>query len=1179
MQYLRAGLAACFAAALAVGPAFAQESRGTILGRVTDQTGSGVVNAQVKVTNPGTGITLTATSNADGNYFVPYLVPGRYSVAVEATGFKRFVANDVEVRVADQVKFDMSLTIGNVSESIEVTAQTPLLSTAEANLGQVVDERRAVELPLFAGNAMDLVHLAPGTVNGTNLRLRKAPFNAAPSQFSTNGGGNNVNEFSIDGVVNMYSDGTAPRVAFSPPQTALAEFRIQTTPYDASVGHTMGSIVNVNTKGGTNQIHGELHHWFRNKALDAPTIFQNRSGQPLAQYTDNRYGFALGGPVVLPKIYNGKNRTFWFFTWEANKFADPANQQVSTVPIDAVRTGDLSSYLALGAGYQVYDPRTTTAAANGIFTRQPFAGNRIPVSRLDPVAVNIMKGWPAPNQRTTNREFRQNFFRSSKALEDYWTSLGRVDHTFSEKHRVFLRFHRDFWEEDKNRFFDANDNISGIILNRINRGIALDDVYVFNPTTLLNLRYGIAAQEFPESRVSRGFDLKSLGFSDNLVRLAGDRSAATFPRVNVAPFSQLSNWESGDGTTSSIIHHVNAIVTKSAGKHTYRVGVDARVTREFRNRFPNSSSPDFNFNSTFTNAASNLPAPQLGGEIASFLLGIPNGNMAINASYAEQDIYYGIFFHDDIKLTQKLTLNVGLRYDLESAITERFNRSVYGFDTSQRSPIANQAIANYNARPVADFPGPFQVNGGLTFAGVGNNPRGFWDPRRTNFQPRIGLAYQMNEKTVFRAGYGTFVGPIGVFYTNTIQTGFSQTTPMQASLDGGLTYLASTANPFPTGLIAAPGATGGLSTNLGQQLEAYDQSRRNPYAQRWSFGFQRQLPGKFVIESTYVGNRGTRLGITNAANNQPGRDINALPNRFLSTSPVRDQAQITYLTQNFANPFQGTNPIYGANINRTQLFRPFPHFGNIQMNQPIGYSWYHAMQTRIERRFSQGVTIQYSHTWSKAMEAVAMLNPGDALPYENISNLDRTIAQRGSAIWELPFGRGRRWGGNMNRGLNFIAGGWQINGVMQKQSGQPLSFGNRIFNGDLSQVQLPKDERSPDRWLRLVPNTDAATAAARPLVPYGFEWRAANQLANNLRQFPLNFGGIRGPGQSRWDFSAIKNFKITERWTTQFRAETYNATNFPNLGNPNTDPTNAAYGTITGQDSPRSWQFALRMTF
>lgn len=1160
-----------FAACLAS----AQESRGTILGRVLDPTGVGVPNAQVKVTNPATGITNSATSNSEGNYFVPYLVPGKYTVTVELTGFKKFVANEVDVRVTEQTALDVNLTIGNVQESVEVTAQTPLLATAEANLGQVVDERRAVELPLFAGNAMDLVHLAPGTVNGTNLRLRKAPFNNAPSQFSTNGGGNYVNEFSIDGVVNTYSDGTQPRVAFSPPQMALAEFKIQTTPYDSSVGHTMGSVVNVNTKGGTNILHGEVHWWLRNKAFDAPTIFQNRSGQPLAQYTDNRYGFAVGGPVVLPKVYNGKNKTFWFFTWEANKFADPSNQQTSTVPIAAIRNGDLSSLLALGSGYQIYDPATAVLGADGVVRRQPFANNIIPTNRISPLARAVMNAWPLPNQATGNAEQRNNFFLSSKALEDYWTTLGRVDHTWTEKHRMFVRFDRDYWQEDKNRFFSATDNISGIILNRVNRGFSLDDVYIFNPTTLLNLRYGITAQEFPERRVSSGFNLASLGFSQQLLGLI-DPATATFPRIQVSPYSTLSNWESGDGATSSLIHHVSGIVTKTAGKHTLRVGADARANREFRNRFPLQTSPDLNFNTPiYTRAASNSANPQLGGEIAQLLLGLPStaSSMTLNASYAEQDKYLGLFVQDDVKLTRKLTVNLGLRWDLESGITERFDRSVYRFDENATSPISQAVIANYTRNPsVPDFPvSALRVNGGLTFANVGGNPRNYWQTRKGNFQPRIGLAYQLNDKTVMRAGYGLFTGPMGIYYINTIQTGFSQSTPVQASLDSGLTFIASSENPFPNGLIQPPGASLGLATNLGQTLEAFDSNRKNPYAQRWSFGLQRQLPGQFVVESSYVGNRGSRLPVT--------RNVNALPNQFLSTSGTRDAARITYLTQNFASPLAGTNPIYGANITRGQLFRPFPQFGDINIVQPAGYSWYHAMQTRIERRFSAGFTIQYSHTWSKAMEATQFLNPADPMPTEVVAALDRTIAQRASAIWELPFGRGRKWGGNMNRALDFVAGGWQLNGLMQKQSGQPMEFGNRIFNGDLDQVLLPKGERSVDGWYRMIPNPDAATAATRPRVPYGFEWRAANQLANNVRTLPLRFNGIRGPGQSRWDFSAIKNFKIMERATMQFRAETYNATNFANLSNPNNDPTNAAFGTITGQDSPRSWQFALRLTF
>ena len=893
----------------------------------------------------------------------------------------------------------------------------------------------------------------------------------------------------------------------------------------------------------------------------------------MAHYTDNRAGFALGGPLVLPKIYNGKNRTFWFYTWEANKFQDPSNQQTSTVPTEAVRRGDLSSYLALGPGYQIYDPKTTVAGPNGTFTRSPFPNNIIPADRLDPVAVAILKAWPLPNQSTSNKELRNNFFLNSRAIEDYWTNQGRVDHTFSEKHRIFGRMHRDYWQEDKNRFFNATDNISGLILNRVNRGIALDDVYVFSPSLLMNLRYGITQQDFPERRVSQGFNLASLGFAPSLVNSI-ERSSATFPRVNVAPYSVLSNWESGDGVTSSLIHHLSGTITKVTGAHTLRMGFDGRVNREFRNRFPQQTSPDLVFNAAYTSAGSGAAAPQLGGEIASFLLGLPGttSNMGRIASYAEQDKYLGLFFQDDWKVSRKLTLNVGLRWDLESGITERYNRSVYRFDTTTPNPISAGAIANYARSPIPELPlSQFKVNGGLTYAGVNGNPSNYWSPRYTNFQPRVGLAYQVDAKTVVRAGYGIFTGPLGVYYTNTIQTGFSQTTPIQASLDNGLTYVASTANPFPNGLLPPTGSSLGLATNLGQALQAYDPTRKNPYAQRWSLGFQRQLPAQFVIEMTYVGNRATRLAVD--------RNVNAFPNQYLSTSPVRDQPVINLLTASFPNPFAGLNPIYGTNTTRSQLLRPYPEFGDVTVNQPVGYAWYHAMQTRIERRFSQGFTLQFSHTWSKAMQANSFLNAGDPTPYETISDLDRTHAIRGSAIWEIPFGRGRHWGGSSNRAVNFVAGGWQLNGVMQKQSGQALAFGNRIFNGDLSQVALPKDERSVDRWFRLVPNTDAVTAASRPLVPYGFEWQTARQLANNLRQFPLMFSGIRGPGQSRWDFSLIKNFKFRERLNTQFRAETYNATNYPNLGNPNTDPTNAAYGTITGQDSPRSWQFALRLSF
>jgi hypothetical protein len=449
--------------------------------------------------------------------------------------------------------------------------------------------------------------------------------------------------------------------------------------------------------------------------------------------------------------------------------------------------------------------------------------------------------------------------------------------------------------------------------------------------------------------------------------------------------------------------------------------------------------------------------------------------------------------------------------------------------------------------------------GGLTFANVSPNGRTYWQGEKNNFQPRIGFAYQLRPKTILRGGYGIFTSSIGVNYTNTNQTGFSQSTPIQASLDNGLTFIATNATPFPTGLIAPAKSSQGLLTNVGQGVSFYREKRSHPYAQRWSFGLQHELPMQFMIEASYVGNRTTRLNIN--------RELSYTPAQYLSTSPVRDQATINYLGQNYPNPYFGLNPIYGANMTRANLLRPNNQFSSTQITgDPAGYSWYHSLQTRIERRLANSFTVQTSYTWSKTMEAREFLNAQDPMPSEVDSDLHRAHRLTGSGIWELPFGHKRKWGGNWHRSVDFIAGGWQLGGIYQHQSGAPLGFGNRIFNGDLHSIVKPDGERGVDGWF--VP-----AAAA------GFETNGSRQLASNLRRFPIRFAAVQGPNQDRWDFSLIKSFRINERWVTQFRAETFNAMNHPNLSNPNTDPTSAAWGTITSQDSPRSWQLSLKVTY
>src|SRR5688572_19269130 len=336
-----------------------QDPRGTIIGRVSDASGGVMPGVDIRATNVSTGVIVAGTSNEGGHDSIPFLLPGTYTVTATISGYKKYSRDGIQVRVSETVELPIEMEIGAISETVVATAETPLLDTAGSSLGQVIDERRILELPLFAGNPMELTMLTPGVMNATDMRLRKAAFNNAPSQMATDGNGQYNNEFQIDGVTNTFANGNGTsRVAFSPPPTAIKEFKIQTSPYDASVGHTIGAVTNVSTASGTNQIHGEVHFWERNGALDAPTFFNNKNNTPVVAYQDHRYGASAGGPVWIPGVYDGKNKTFWYYAWEANKWGGPQSA-FRTVPTAAQRRGDFSDLLRLGTQYQIYDPLTT----------------------------------------------------------------------------------------------------------------------------------------------------------------------------------------------------------------------------------------------------------------------------------------------------------------------------------------------------------------------------------------------------------------------------------------------------------------------------------------------------------------------------------------------------------------------------------------------------------------------------------------------------------------------------------------------------------------------------------------------------------------------------------------------------------------------------------------------------
>lgn len=1177
---LRALGACALLALIVIITATAQESRGTIRGRVTDTAGSALPGVKVEAVNAATGVTAAATTNEEGVFNLPFLVPGDYRITATGQGFKRFIQPSVPVRVSETIEVNAALEPGEVSESVEVQAEAVQLDTISPSQGLVVDEKRIQELPLFAGNPVgELSMLTPGVTNTTDMRARKAPFNNAPSQFTSDGNAQYSNEFAIDGIPNNFAVGNGTsRIAFSPPVYAVKEFKIQTAAFDAAIGHTIGSVANVNTRSGTNEIHGEAHYWAQNTAFNSRSFDNNRFNTTPAVLQDHRYGASAGGPVVLPWLYNGKNKTFWYYAYEGNRFGTPF-QYTTTVPTARMRGGDLSELLTLGANYQIYNPFTTVPAANGRFTRQPFAGNLIPTNLLNPVALNLLKLYPLP----TAPGIVNNWSVATKSQDRYDVHFVRLDHAFSDKHRAFARVHYDTWEERRtpvSTFLSPDTNL--LVFNRDNAGLALDDVYTLTPTLVLNARYGLTYQKFPERRISQGTDLAALGFASALVSLV-DQSLATVPSVTINGFARLSPWEDGDGANASLTHTFFVGATKLIDKHSLKFGADARLYRAFGNRYPQDISPAFTFSNAYTRGPlDNSPVAPLGQELAAFLLGIPGGQLQRTASFATQEKYFALYAHDDFKLTPRLTVNIGLRYEIETPFTERYDRLAANFDFNQPAAFEAAARAAYAASPVAELPvSELRAPGALTFANQNSSRSPFLNTRHA-LLPRLGIVWQFVDKTVVRAGFGTYYDSLGVNRVAPNQTGYTQATPIIPTLDNGQTYIATLQNPFPNGLQQPVGAAFVTPSTFNQAITFYDPNLKQPYASRWSLGVQRELPLGFLLDAEYVGNRGTRLRVF--------RNYNVTPARFLSTQPYRDQDTINFLSQQVRNPFFGLVPGATQQISRGQLLQPYPHLGTVGREEPIGYAWYHSLQTSVNKRFARGFTVQLAYTWSKVMEATEFLNATDPLPYEVIGAFDRPHRIAGSAIWELPFGKGRHLANNLPGWADLLIGGWQVSGFMQKQSGAPLGFGNVNYFGDLKNIPLPDDER--DTGVGTVPtwfNTTGVTALVRdargnctpPPNAVGFNRDPNCQLGSNIRTFPTRFSFIRSDNQTRWDLSLSKTFALTERVKFQFRLDAFNAFNHVNFNPPDTGVTNPNFGRILSAavSNPRQLQLIGKLTF
>lgn len=1199
----------------------AQEFRGSLAGKITDPNGAALPGATVTVKNVETNVEATATTNEEGAYNFPLLQPGKYTLTATSTGFGTAAREGLEVRVADKLTLDVQLQVAGVGDTVSVTAATPVLETGSVSTGTVITSQQISELPLAEGTAYQLATLAPGIAYTGNPQFTGPTSNGNLAAFRSNGA-TGSNQITLDGSPNYAFEGG---VGFSPPSDAVQEFKVQTNQFDAQQGFSAGATVNVAIKSGTNDPHGSLWYFNRDRSRTANNFFSNRAGQERPERTYHRYGGVLGGPIYLPKIYNGHDRTFFLVSYERLK-DNIAEPQLFTVPTEKMRRGDFSELIvnrnniADPANVVIYNPFSGRVSGSNVVrssfgcdvaanTPVPASCNIIPTNLLNPVALAAVRYYPLPNTTGTANGTQLNFFSNQNRMQNYRAWLARVDHQISQNHRVFGKYYHSFNPEDRQNAFGIVNGfpITQGFEERSNDGGNIDYTATLSSSMVLDVRTGL--NRFQQvRRPAATFDPAQLGFAPESV--AAMRGYQYFPLFVIRNLDATRNTRSTLGaqradftagrTRPFYMGSFQPTLTQIIGNHTARYGYDLRVLRE---NFATSGALGgrFTFDGTYTAPASNSSSTLrnvFGRDIASFILGVPTTTVVDNPfDYAVQSIYQGFFAQDDWRVTPKLTLNLGLRYELEGGITERFNRIIRGFDLTTPSPIDAAARAAYttayNANP-SNFlltPDQFRVLGGYNFADQSN--RAAWDADKSNWQPRAGVAYQLNQKTVLRSGFGIFVAPLQIpaqFASTsdnqaTLEPGFFSSTTFLTSTNNGLNVNTLT-NPFPGGvgaLVSSPGSSLGLLTRVGQDVGVSDFGvvpidRKNPKFARLVFGLQRELPGQFVVESNYVTAWGYDL--------QVDRNLNFVPREFLgdvsaattlAEAQAIDAAANTRLSATIPNPFRNLSALAGtgspffsnSTITRAQSLVRFPQFTNAYVQQYNGSNRYHSLQFQANKRFSTGNSLTASYTWSRLRERVNYLSPSDTELEDRISPADRTHRVTLSWVYRLPLGRGRRFGGDMNRLLDAVIGGWQFNGTYEWQSGEPFLFSNPLFYaGDVTQLVSRVGEGD---------GQGGKYGVDRP----AFDTTNFLRLSSfSRRTVPTTLSNLRNQAFLNVNMSVTKNFKLGERKRVQIRAEAINAFNHPYFNVVNLDPNNASFGRTTGQrNNPRDIQLGAKFTF
>jgi hypothetical protein len=1171
-------------------PAAAQDFRGAIRGTVSDSSGAVLPGVTVTVTNVDTNVAQTVVTDERGGYQVRYLNAGTYSVQAELSGLQSVIQRGINVRVGDNIPVDFTLTPGGVSEVISVTATAPIIDNSTGVTGQVIDSQQIETLPLGDGTAYMLTRLAPGVADSSDLHFSRPMDNGNLAGIVANGarGGN---DFTMDGAPNRVSpnntnpDNNSGVVGFSPPSDAIAQFKVQTNAFDAQAGHTAGATVNLALKSGTNDWRGSMAYFNRDDSRSATPLLSERAGaeKPTREY--NRYTGTFSGPII-------RDRTFFMVAFERLKDIQPESASY-TVPTMAMRNGDLSEW----TNVQVFDPLTASGSNNA---RTAFAGNIIPQNRINPIARAYANLYPEPNRPG----LEDNYFTNQLRPYDYNAFLIRGDHNFNGANKLFLNGYYNKREEDRYNWALGAANatgegeINGFLVTkgfdyRSNTGATLGYTSMLNDQAILDVVGGWS--QFGEWRAPADeIDPANLGFSPEVVALMGDYKylpfitfggfSTTNSNSRIATLgSQRSDFGEGFDRPFTNIS-LTPTISWLRNAHSIKAGYELRNQRWEINAAPYGAGR-YHFNGAYTRANNGSAQNVLAQSWAQFLLGIPTTGtntvanpgstasqfeIAANADYRQ--LSHSLFAQDDWTINNRLTLNIGARFEYHQAMEEADNRNLAGFNRTVQNPIAAAAMAKYAANPIAEIAAnEFRVNGGLEFADgpVYNN--------LFKFLPRLAASYLINDKTVIRGGVGLF--SYDYYFDAGNQTGFSQPTGIITTQDNGRTFLTDISNPVPGGQLTQPvGSALGLSTGLGLNIGTVVPSEREiPYYTRWQIGAQRDLGAGWAVEVYYVNSRGSNLPVL--------RDINAIPAQYLSTATQRDADRETYLSQSVTNPFTGLMPGTGFNgntISRAQLLRPFPQFQSIITEEYVGSDQYQAGAVRIEKRFSNGNSVLATYTRSESRDKLNYLNPGDDELEDRISPNDRPHRATLGASVELPFGRERRYGQNWGALTNAILGGWTLSTTYQYQSGFPLTWGTNIYYDPTRDPNDLKSNIGGD-----CPNGGTAGLDCPAWDTSGFYIPGGTGrndqrivMGNTLRRFPSTLEDVRTDDLHLMDVGVYKTFDFAADLALQIRIEVINALNYTVLWNPNLDPTNANFGLVNqDRNNPRDIQLGAKLTF